>query len=173
MKHLCATLFLLCNQPQIDYDFMYQHSFIEEVKQCAIEYNAIIDPPLRIPLVLVIAQAIQETGYGTSRFYKEANNLFGIIALEGEDYITSLDGNKKKLRSYKTKCESVEHYMELLTTDINYEEFKDTLFTQYVMNEINVDKLVDKLYNYAEDPLYEEKVKKIVKKLQVNFMQLE
>ena len=170
MKHLCATLLLLCNQPQIDYDFMYQHSFVEEVKQCAIEYNAMVDAPLRIPLVLVIAQAIQETGYGTSRFYKEANNLFGIIALEGEDYITSLDGNKKKLRSYHTRCDSVNHYMELLTTDINYLEFQDTLFGQYIDDEIDVDKLVDKLFNYAEDPMYEEKVKKIIKKIQVNFM---
>tara|TARA_R100000008_G_C3566907_1_gene159649 strand:+ start:795 stop:1307 length:513 start_codon:yes stop_codon:yes gene_type:complete len=170
MKHLCATLFLLCNQPQIDYDFMYQHSFVEEVKQCAIEYNAMVDPSLRIPLVLVIAQAIQETGYGTSRFYKEANNLFGIIALEGEDYITSLEGNKKKLRSYHTRCDSVNHYMELLTTDINYLEFQDTLFGQYINDEIDVDKLVDKLYNYAEDPLYEQKVKKIIKKIQANFM---
>tara|TARA_B100000029_G_C17255112_1_gene844266 strand:- start:511 stop:693 length:183 start_codon:yes stop_codon:yes gene_type:complete len=60
--------------------------------------------------------------------------------------------------------------MELLTTDINYLEFQDTLFGQYINDEIDVDKLVDKLYNYAEDPLYEQKVKKIIKKIQANFM---
>jgi Bax protein len=100
---------------------------VEEVKKCAIEYNSMIEPQDRIPIILVIAQAIQETGYGTSRFYEEANNLFGIIALEGEDYIESLGINKKKMRRYETKCDSVNHYMNLLVTDINYTELQEIL----------------------------------------------
>ena len=165
MSHICATLLLLCYQPNI---IDFEHQFVEEVKQCAIEYNAMIEPQNRIPIVLVIAQSIQETGYGTSRFYKEANNLFGIIALEGEDYIESLL-NKKKLRTYETKCDSVNHYMELLVTDINYTEFKEILINQYVIDEIDVDKLISSLYNYAEDQFYGIKLRKIVKKLQNNF----
>ena len=165
MSHICATLLLLCYQPNI---IDFEHQFVEEVKQCAIEYNAMIEPQNRIPIVLVIAQSIQETGYGTSRFYKEANNLFGIIALEGEDYIESLL-NKKKLRTYETKCDSVNHYMELLVTDTNYIEFQEILINQYVIDEIDVDKLISSLYNYAEDQFYGRKLRKIVKKLQNNF----
>ena len=162
---MCATLLLLCYQPSLD----PKHSFVEEVKQCAIEYNSMIEPQDRIPIVLVIAQAIQETGYGTSRFYKEANNLFGIIALEGEDYIESLL-NKKKLRTYETKCDSVNHYMELLVTDTNYKEFQEILITQYISDEINVNKLISSLYNYAEDQFYSRKLRKIVKKVQDNYL---
>ena len=166
MSHICATLLLLCYQPTI---IDFEHQFVEEVKQCAIEYNAMIEPQDRIPIVLVIAQAIQETGYGTSRFYKEANNLFGIIALEGEDYIESLGFNKKKLRTYETKCDSVNHYMELLVTDINYTELQEILINQYITDEIDVDALISSLYNYAEDQFYGRKLRKIVKKLQNNF----
>jgi|TARA_R100001530_G_scaffold859_2_gene1511 Bax protein len=143
---------------------------VEEVKKCAIEYNSMIEPQDRIPIILVIAQAIQETGYGTSRFYEEANNLFGIIALEGEDYIESLGINKKKMRRYETKCDSVNHYMELLVTDINYKEFQEILINQYVMDEINVNKLISSLYNYAEDQFYGRKLRRIVKKVQNNYL---
>ena len=166
MSHICATLLLLCYQPTI---IDFEHQFVEEVKQCAIEYNSMIEPQDRIPIVLVIAQAIQETGYGTSRFYKEANNLFGIIALEGEDYIESLSINKKKMRSYKTKCDSVNHYMNMLVTDINYTELQEILINQYITDEIDVDALISSLYNYAEDQFYGRKLRKIVKKLQNNF----
>ena len=167
MSHICATLLLLCYQPTI---IDFEHQFVEEVKQCAIEYNSMIEPQDRIPIVLVIAQAIQETGYGTSRFYKEANNLFGIIALDGEDYIESLGFNKKKLRSYETKCESVHHYMELLVTDINYKEFQEILIDQYVVDEINVNELISSLYNYAEDQFYGRKLRRIIKKVQNNYL---
>tara|TARA_R100001244_G_scaffold116508_1_gene86592 strand:- start:840 stop:1271 length:432 start_codon:yes stop_codon:yes gene_type:complete len=143
---------------------------VEEVKQCAIEYNAMIEPQDRIPIVLVIAQAIQETGYGTSRFYKEANNLFGIISLEGEDYIVSLEDEDKKLRRYETKCDSVNHYMELLVTDTNYKEFQEILINQYITNKINVNKLISSLYNYAEDQFYGRKLRIIVKKVQNNYL---
>ena len=166
MKHLCATLLLLCYQPSLD----SEHLFVEKVKKCAIEYNSMIEPHDRIPIVLVIAQAIQETGYGTSRFYREANNLFGIVALEGEDYIESLGFNKKKLRSYETKCDSVNHYMELLVTDINYKEFQEILINQYITNNINVNKLISSLYNYAEDKFYGRKLRRIVKKVQNNYL---
>ena len=165
MSHICATLLLLCYQPNI---IDFEHQFVEEVKQCAIEYNAMIEPHDRIPIVLVIAQAIQETGYGTSRFYKEANNLFGIIALEGEDYIVSLKDEDRKLRRYDTKCDSVNHYMNMLVTDINYTELQEILIYQYIMDEIDVDALISSLYNYAEDQFYGRKLRKIVKKLQNN-----
>ena len=160
---------LLCNEPNIDFDFMYHKSYVQEIKECAIRYNSLVSPEKRLPIILVIAQSIQETGYGTSRFYEEANNLFGIIALEGEDYITS-QIDDKKMRRYKSRCESVNHYMELLTTDINYDEFQNILTDQYVRDQINIDKLIYALYNYAEDPNYENKLRKIVKKLQDSIM---
>ena len=166
MSHICATLLLLCYQPLL----VFEHQFVEEVKQCAIEYNSMIEPQDRIPIVLVIAQAIQETGYGTSRFYKEANNLFGIIALEGEDYIVSLEDEDRKLRRYETKCDSINHYMDLLVSDTNYKEFQEILINQYIIDEIDVNKLISSLYNYAEDQFYGRKLRRIVKKVYNNYL---
>ena len=59
--------------------------------------------------------------------------------------------------------------MELLATDINYTELQEILINQYVIDEIDVDKLISSLYNYAEDQFYGRKRRKIVKKLQNNF----
>ena len=93
MKHICATLLVLCSTPDIE------NKFIEEVKTCAVQYNSILPEPDRIPLSLVIAQAVHESAYGTSRFAEKANNLFGIKAVNGDEYILSLNNNKK-LKKY-------------------------------------------------------------------------
>ena len=57
MKHMCATLLLLCSTPEVD----LHTKFINEVKVCAIQYNSILPEQDRIPLLLVIAQAVHES----------------------------------------------------------------------------------------------------------------
>ena len=155
MKHICATLLVLCSTPDIE------NKFIEEVKTCAIQYNSILPEPDRIPLSLVIAQAIHESAYGTSRFAEEANNLFGIKYVNGDEYILYLK-NGKKLKKYYTWCESVEDYMELLLTGKHYKLFQKELINQWVVDTIEVNKLVDTLDLYAEDVYYKDKIKKLV-----------
>ena len=54
-----------------------------------------MQPYDRIPINLVIAQAIHESNWGKSRFAVEGNNLFGIKAVEGEDYMLSKSNNAK------------------------------------------------------------------------------
>ena len=160
MKHICATLLLLCASPIQESD----RAFINEVKECALEYNAILSPEDRIPINLVIAQAIHESDWGKSRFAVEGNNLFGIRALEGEDYIESYYG--KKVKSYYTRCESVEDYIHLLSFGKPYEEFKSKLIEQWVLDRVDVYVILGYLYNYAEDENYEEKIKKILQQLE-------
>ena len=155
MKHICATLLVLCSTPDIE------NKFIEEVKTCAVQYNSILPEPDRIPLSLVIAQAVHESAYGTSRFAEKANNLFGIKAVNGDEYILSLNNNKK-LKKYYTWCESVEDYIDLLLTSKHYKEFQKELINQWVTDTIEVNKLVDTLDLYAEDVYYKNKIKKLI-----------
>ena len=160
MKHICATLLLLCNTLNGDIDL----DFIEEVKVCALQYNAIVESPDRIPINLVLAQAILESDWGRSRFATNGNNLFGIKALEGEDFIRSRSG--KKLRQYYTWCESVNDYMDLLVHGEPYKEFQDKLFHQWAVDDVDVYELVNHLDEYAEDKKYEEKVKELIRQLE-------
>ena len=46
MKHICATLLLLCNTLNSDLDL----DFIEKVKACALERNATVQSHNRIPI---------------------------------------------------------------------------------------------------------------------------
>lgn len=155
MKHICATLLVLCSTPEIE------NKFINEIKTCAVQYNSILPEADRVPISLVIAQAVHESAYGTSRFAEEANNLFGIKSVNGDEYILSLN-NGKKLKKYYTWCESVEDYMELLLTSKHYKLFQKELINQWVVDTIEVNKLVDTLDLYAEDVYYKDKIKKLV-----------
>ncbi len=160
MKHICATLLLLCVNPIQESDRV----FIDEVKECALKYNSTLQPQNRIPIKLLIAQAIHESDWGKSRFAVEGNNLFGVKALEGEDFIRAKSG--KKVKSYYTRCESVHDYMELLTTSYHYEEFQKALENQWFIDRVDVYVIIQYLDNYAEDKDYENKIKKIIQQLE-------
>ena len=160
MKHICATLLLLCNTLNGDLDL----DFIEEVKACALQYNAIVESPERIPINLVLAQAILESDWGKSRFATNGNNLFGIKAVSGEDFIRSRNG--QKLKRYHTWCDSVDDYMDLLAHGKPYREFQDKLFHQWAADEVDVYELVKYLDEYAEDKKYKEKIIELVRQLE-------
>ena len=151
---------LLCNITESNVDL----NFVDKVRNCALEYNSMVEAPERIPLNLVLAQAILESDWGKSRFATQGNNLFGVRALSGEEYIKSKTG--KKVKKYHTWCDSVNDYMELLTTSYHYEELQEELFLQFAYDEINIYRLVDLLDKYAEDKKYKNKLKDILKQLE-------
>ena len=160
MKHICATLLLLCNSFTGDLN----KEFIDKVTSCALQYNAIISEADRIPINLVVAQAILESDWGKSRFARDGNNLFGIRAVQDENFILSKSG--KKVKKYFTWCDSVNDYMDLLLTSYHYEEFQKELINQWFIDEIDVNKLVDTLDLYAEDVYYKDKIKDVIKSVE-------
>ena len=160
MKHICATLLLLCNSFTGDYN----REFIDRVTSCALQYNAIITEADRIPINLVVAQAILESDWGKSRFAREGNNLFGIRAVDDEDYILSL--SLKKVKNFPTFCSSDIDYIDLLSYGAPYKEIQEELVSQWMNDRVDVFKLIDYLDKYAEDKDYKSKLKKIVKQLQ-------
>ena len=160
MKHICATLLLLCITLNGNLDL----DFIEEVKACALQYNAIVESPERIPINLVLAQAILESDWGKSRFATNGNNLFGIKAVNGEDYMKSRNG--RKVKRYHTWCDSVNDYMDLLARGEPYREFQAKLYSQWAIDNVDIYELVNYLDEYAEDKNYKEKIKELVRQLE-------
>ncbi|MGW8311763.1 MAG: glucosaminidase domain-containing protein [Desulfuromonadales bacterium] len=80
-----------------------------------------------VPPSLVLAQAAEESGWGTSRFAVEGNALFGIWTW-GDKGITPLQqrsvlGNYK-IASYETPLQSVIAYMHNLNTHQAYQELR-------------------------------------------------
>jgi len=79
------------------------------------------------PPSLVIAQAALETGWGTSRAAKLANNLFGLQAVglkNGLSPSKTSKGSTHKLFMYTNLLESVQHYMKNLNRHAAYSEFR-------------------------------------------------
>jgi len=83
------------------------------------------------PISLVLAQAALESGWGSSRFFKEANNVFGVWSFsENDDRIASeglRDGKPVFLRKYPSLLGSIEGYHLNYATSEFYSEFRDCL----------------------------------------------
>ena len=169
MHSLCANFLVLCSLMNFDFTYETQDEFIEGIRNCTLQANEIVDPPQRIPVNLSIAQAILDSGYGTSRFAIEGKNYYGIRETdETEPHIKSLDPNahNKMLRRYDEGCGSTFDYIELLNIDDRYKEFQDLLFKQWITDEYDLHALADALAKpYAKDVLYAEKLHNMLDKL--------
>ena len=83
-----------------------------------------------VPESLVLAQAAAESGWGSSRFVKEANNLFGEWTWGEKGLIPSSrdSGKKHKIRIFETLQESIDSYMLNLNRHYAYEKFRQARF---------------------------------------------
>ena len=77
---------------------------------------------------MALAQAANESAWGTSRFSKQGNNLFGIWTYNSEIGIKPLKrepGKKHFVRKFKSFQESVSIYMHTLNTHAAYKKLRD------------------------------------------------
>ena len=80
-----------------------------------------------VPPSLALAQAAEESGWGTSRFAVEGNALFGQRVYRGEGGIVPLRraaGERFRIRAFDDLQESVGRYMHNLNTHWAYEKFR-------------------------------------------------
>tara|TARA_R110000868_G_scaffold39376_4_gene137131 strand:+ start:53163 stop:54044 length:882 start_codon:yes stop_codon:yes gene_type:complete len=77
-----------------------------------------------VPPRLAIAQAVQESGWGTSRFARVANALFGQHAPVGGDAITAKGDSAVALKAFATIQRSVLGYMRNLNSHQAYAQFR-------------------------------------------------
>ena len=114
------------------------------------------------PTSIVIAQAAIESGWGTSRFYKEANNVFGVWSYnENEPRMRASEareGTSVYVKKYDSLPESIASYFQTIARG-PYAGFREK------RNETNeVFELTPHLLRYSElREVYVERVQELIK----------
>jgi|TARA_R110000751_G_scaffold75139_1_gene151561 Bax protein len=150
-------------------DYTNNDEFISDVRNCALHLNSLLDDNERIPVNLVIAQAIHESEWGKSRFAVEGNNLLGIRTFDpADDQMKPLNKPNASwgLRIFETKCESIAYYMWLLNYNHHYYLFRNEKISQYINDIMDLELLATTLAIYAEDIYYTQKIIKTLKYLE-------
>ena len=142
------------------------------VKELMLEYEAnsldnLIIKVDSIPVCLALAQAVIESGWGTSRFAYEGNALFGQYIWDSQTsgiVPNERETNAKyKIKSFDTLRDSVASYMKNLNTNFHYNEFR---LNRFILrsNNISLDGalLAEYLYNYSIEEDYINKIKEII-----------
>jgi uncharacterized FlgJ-related protein len=143
--------------------FQYKNNreFIVELQRCIDYHNQFIPKNQRIPDEMIIAQAIVESDYGTSRFAVEANNLFGIRTFKKEE--RQLKPLRKPhanfgVKVFKSKCEGVRYYITMMNNHNAYQSFR-ALRDNGVKEPLI---LITKLYNFSENKMYYYLLKEVI-----------
>lgn len=105
-----------------------------------------------VPTALVLAQAAAESGWGTSRFVREANNIFGEWTWGEKGLIPSKrDANKRhKIRIFDSLQDSIDAYMLNLNRHYAYKNFREARYKAKKSGKIFTGKQASKhLHSYS------------------------
>ena len=152
-------------EPAFDYNNDVQ--FVQAVRKCVDWVNFETPRTERVPMEMIVAQAALESGWGTSRFAREGNNLFGIRTYDKDVPHMLLEGRTKwkgwGVRVFPTKCQGVEFFVKLLNNHPAYEEFRDVRTRMLVLGqELDAKVLIKTLKAYSTTKDYAERVNWIV-----------
>ena len=108
-----------------------------------------------VPPSLAIAQAAEESGWGTSRFVREGNALFGQRAYSSRGKgIVPKDrpiGMKFRVRAFDSLIDSVKAYVHNLNTHFAYRDFRENRSTLRAnFGHVNGYELAGSLLRYSE-----------------------
>lgn len=113
---------------------MKNHINQEEIQQLKKKYNAKSDDDLLArlkphPVSIVLAQAAMESSWATSRFTKEANNIFGMWSInKNEPRIAAgetRDGNRTIwLKKFETIDDAVQAYYDMIARGEAYKRLR-------------------------------------------------
>jgi len=149
-------------EPSMEYTNDVQ--FVRALHRCIDYINFTLPHSKRVPFEMVIGQAALESGWGSSRFAKEAKNLFGIRTFSKETPHLLPIGIKNwpgwGVRIFPSKCASVIEYVRLLNEHNAYEDFRK-------LREKTQDplKLIKTLDAFSTTPDYDQRVIRIIKKI--------
>ncbi len=81
---------------------------------------------LPVSPAIALGQAALESGWGTSRFVRLGNNLFGHVAVDYKKGIKPLrwNGKKRHIKIFASVSESIKRYMRNLNTNSAYLNFR-------------------------------------------------
>ena len=149
------------------FEYSNNKEFITSLTHCINYLNFNIPRRQRVNTELIIAQAIVESNYGTSRFAREGHNLFGIRVWSKEGMLPHKqpDTIDWRVRVFKNKCESVKYYIEILNTKRAYAEFRKVREITLNKDPILMAKTLD---NFSTNKEYEKHVIEVIHKLREN-----
>ncbi len=81
-----------------------------------------------IPISMVLAQAAIESGWGTSRYLREGNAIFGQYTFDKKRGLKPINRDKDKkffIRKFSNLSESTRSYLKNLNTNLAYKEFRE------------------------------------------------
>jgi uncharacterized FlgJ-related protein len=146
------------------FEYSNDKEFISSLTQCINYLNFNIPRRQRVNTELIIAQAIVESDYGRSRFAREGHNLFGIRVWSKEGMLPLLQPSSIdwRVRVFKSKCESVKYYIEILNTKRAYAEFRRVREITINRDPIALAKTLD---NFSTNKQYEKHVIEVIRNL--------
>jgi uncharacterized FlgJ-related protein len=146
------------------FEYNNNKEFVTSLKKCISYLNFDIPTRNHINTELIVAQAIVESNYGTSRFALEGHNLFGIRVWSKEGMLPykQPDFIEWRVRVFKNKCESVRYYIEILNTKQVYTEFRKARDMSFNRDPIKMAKALD---SFSTNKEYEKHVIEVIHKL--------
>ena len=148
---LLLFVFISFNLQAVDWKtttFDDKEHFLKYMSACILEVNKNLPTEKKISDELVIAQAVLESAWGTSRFALEGNNLYGIKTwTKTEPNMLPLGEKNSRfsMRVFMTKCDSVKEYVRILNNHPAHKEFRNKR-----LETKNAIKLAPTLTKYSE-----------------------
>ena len=111
------------------FEYSNDATFVRAMYKCIDFVNFTTPKDKRIPYEMITGMGALETGYGTSRFAEQANNLFGIRTYNKNIPHVLIESKKEwagwGIRKFDTKCQSVEYLVKLLNSHYAYKDFRN------------------------------------------------
>ena len=142
--------------------------FIESVNKCADYLDKRIKKEERIPRKLLLTQAALESNYGRSRYAIEGNNLMGIYQFKDLHRGMTPANNPNapfRVAKFRSKCHSIEYYINLLNTKDSYKSFRNERELQSKLRINDVNRYFNLLYNYSTNKEYPQLLKRTYKEI--------
>ena len=116
-----------------------------------------------VPDDILLAITLEETGYGTSRFYREGNNYFNMVAEKGDDRIKA-KGDNTQVAKFKEPSESLDKFYSWVDNKPHYKNVRATI-EKYKAGEATKSDIIDEIAKtgWAENPNWSKNVKAILK----------
>lgn len=156
-KEVNEVIYLGLVQPE--FEFNDKQSFITATGKCIDYLNFTTDRMSRVPTSMIIAMAGIESGWGTSRFAREGNALFGVRTWDStvpQMKPLDLPDADFGVKKYKTKCDSVKDMVRILNTHPAYEKFRTERERQIDAGSWDYPLLLDGITAWSTNPKYKD-----------------
>ncbi|MFC0338966.1 Bax protein [Kushneria avicenniae] len=115
----------------------------------SVKWSSLLSRVDTVPIQLVLIQAVEESGWGTSRFAREGNNLFGMRCFGNSCGLEQI-GTGSGYQSFDTVYDGIEAYMRNLNTHRAYEKLRDRRAALRDKDKnVNALALIPSLQNYS------------------------